>query len=441
MLTATQPSDHTTESGLRCSRRDLLLRGVPALAGAALVAPGLRAASPPPSSEVAWPDRRRQIERAWLDLMGEFPTEVPPLRPTMKQVAIEQGIIRYHVTFQSEADDRVTGWLLVPESALKTRTPAIICIHSTTFGSGKDSTVGLAGRRPVDPPGDPETGRAYGLNLARHGFVTLSIDLLTDGERIQPGDKIMDTRPFYRKHPDWSIVGKNTWDIMRSVDFLQTLDFVDGANIGSVGWSLGGHTVLFAAAFDPRINATVTNGGVLDWHRATHSWGRPDDLKNSPELERRFGFKPNSGPYIYLKRFRPYIADPSKPIPVDFDSLMMMVAPRPLLVISSEWEFYSHKVLPKCLEALKVYLNWKDSEGLPSVVAARQARRGYDKTLEYYQFNNKIPPEKIPGMLRQLGAGDCFSWFSFPGGHSYPREARQLSFAWFDRWLGRTPTA
>ena len=120
---------------------------------------------------------------------------------------------------------------------------------------------------------------------------------------------------------------------------------------------------------------------------------------------------------------------------------MMMVAPRPLLVISSEWEFYSHKVLPKCLEALKVYLNWKDSEGLPSVVAARQARRGYDKTLEYYQFNNKIPPEKIPGMLRQLGAGDCLSWFSFPGGHSYPREARQLSFAWFDRWLGRTPTA
>jgi dienelactone hydrolase len=426
------------------TRRDLLARGLPALAGAALLpTSSAPAAAPPatPAGAAPWPVRRNQVERAWLDLLGDFPGEIPSLRPVMKQVAVEHGITRYHVTFQSEPDDRVTAWLLVPESARSQPAPAIICIHSTTFGSGKDSTVGLAGRRPVDPPPDLETGRAYGLLLARHGYVTLSIDLLTDGERVKPGDKVMDTRGFYRQHPEWSIVGKNTWDIMRSVDFLQTLDFVDRANIGSIGWSLGGQTVLFAAAFEPRITATVTNGGVLDWHRKTNSWGRPDDLQNSPELERRFGFKPNSGPYIFIRKFRPYIADPSLPIPVDFDSLMMMVAPRPLLVISSEWEFYSHKVLPKCLEAFKVYLEWRDSEGLPSVVEARKARRGYDKTLEYYQFHNKLPPERIPGMLSQIGAGDCFSWFSFAGGHGFPREARNLTFAWYDRWLGHASPA
>jgi hypothetical protein len=93
----------------------------------------------------------------------------------------------------------------------------------------------------------------------------------------------MDTRGFYRQHPEWSIVGKNTWDIMRSVDFLQTLDFVDRANIGSIGWSLGGQTVLFAAAFEPRITATVTNGGVLDWHRKTKLVGSPG---RSPEQSR-----------------------------------------------------------------------------------------------------------------------------------------------------------
>jgi hypothetical protein len=96
--------------------------------------------------------RRNQVERAWLDLLGDFPGEIPSLRPVMKQVAVEHGITRYHVTFQSEPDDRVTAWLLVPESARSQPAPAIICIHSTTFGSGKDSTVGLAGRRPVDPP-------------------------------------------------------------------------------------------------------------------------------------------------------------------------------------------------------------------------------------------------------------------------------------------------
>jgi dienelactone hydrolase len=97
--------------------------------------------------------------------------------------------------------------------------------------------------------------------------VTLSIDLLTDGERVEPGEEVMQSRPFYARHPEWSIVGKNTWDIMRSVDFLQTLDFVVPAQIGCIGLSLGGHTAVFAGAFEPRLAATISVGGVLDWHR------------------------------------------------------------------------------------------------------------------------------------------------------------------------------
>lgn len=396
-----------------------------------------------------WPERRKEIERRWLELLGDFPAEVPELRPEMKEVAKEEGLTSYHVSFQSEESDRVTAWLLVPDAARQKPTPAIICIHSTTFGSGKNSTVGISGRRPIDPPRDPKVGVAYGLELARHGFVTLSIDLLTDGERIRSGDRIMDTRRFYLEHPEWSIVGKNTWDIMRSVDFLGTLDFVDHTQIGCTGWSLGGHTALFAAAFDSRITATISNGGVLDWHRHVDAWSRNpgpswepwkegDPVSRSKELHRRFGFYPNSGPYIYIKQFRAYIDDQKKDIPVGFDSLMAMVAPRPLMIISSEQEFYRHKIFPKCLEAFPIYVNWRDTEGLPSAVEARQKRIGYAETLEYYETQHKMKPERMPGMLSELGAGDCFSWFSFPGGHSYPGVARRHTFAWYDRWLGRT---
>lgn len=366
----------------------------------------------------------------------------------MKQVAVEDGITRYHVSFQSEADDRVTAWLLVPESAKRKRTPAIICLHSTTFGTGKDSTIGLAGMRPGQPAEqwaefyrNPEVGQAYGRDLAQHGYVTLSIDFLTDGERIRPGERLMDTRGFYSRHPEWSMVGKNIWDIMRSVDFLQTLDFVDGSQIGCTGWSLGGHMTVFAAAFEPRITVAISNGGVLDWHRPSNAWARPDDMKNSPELIRRLGYNPNSGPYIYIKKFRPYVADPSKPVPVDFDSLMMMVAPRPLLILSSEWEFYCHKVVPKCRKAQQVYVEWQDMEGLPGVATARRTRRGYDRTVDYYGHHNRITPERIPKQLAEIGAGDCFSWFSFPGGHSLPKAAQLYSYGWFDRWLGFLPLA
>lgn len=439
---------------MNLSRRELLSVGIPAFAGAVLAsgeAKGTVGASPVTKEAPTgknWPARRKKIERAWLDLLGEFPREIPPLAPVVKEVARENGVTRYHVSFQSEADDRVTAWLLVPDSARRKPAPGIVCLHSTTWGTGKDSTIGLGGIIPGDPPEkwreryrNPDPGQAYGRDLAERGHVTLSIDFLTDGERILPGARIMDTRPFYVRHPEWSMVGKNIWDISRSIDFLQTLDFVDGKRIGCTGWSLGGHMTVFAAAFDSRITAAANIGGVLDWHRQTNAWGRPDDHPNSPELERRFGFKPNSGPYIYIRKFRPYIADPKKPIPVDFDELMMMVAPRPLLILSTEWEFYSHKITPKCLSTARVYAEWEDMRGLPSVVQARKERWGYDRTLAYYAFHNKVPPERIPSQLAQVGALDCFSWFSFPGGHGLPRVAREMSQAWFDRWLGHEPAA
>lgn len=423
------------------SRRELIVGGASAFAGLSLAT---RTSAETEAASLSWLQRRQKIERGWLDLLGDFPGQIPALRPTMRKVTLEPGcpserlsaqqlavlqqqmaeedggLTRYHVSFSSEANDRVIAWLLVPEHAREQPTPAMICIHSTTRGSGKDATIGLSGRTPVAPPDTTEGGRSYGLHLARYGYVTLSIDLLTDGERIEPGTDVLDSRPFYQRHPQWSIVGKNTWDIMRSVDFLQTLDFVDARHIGCVGLSLGGHTAVFAAAFEPRIAATISVGGVLDWHRPGEHWSR------------------STGSYIYIKEFRPYIDDPELPVPVDFDELMMMVAPRPLLILSSEWEFYNRRgLLDKCMSVARVYVDWRDAEGLPSVLQTRQARRSYEKTLNYYKQRSDISPQDMETQLRQIGAGDCFGWFSYPGGHSYPPPARQYSFAWLDRWLDR----
>lgn len=436
------------QTGFPTSRREILGLGV--------VAGALGSTSSVNSADGDdWPSQREKIKGEWLELLGDFPESIPELKPEMEKVAHEEGIARYHVSFQAEADDRVTGWLLVPDEVVekmekeKRPTPAILCIHSTTWGSGKDQVVGLSGRRPVDPPRDREVGAAYGLELARHGYVTLSIDLITDGERIEPKRRVMDTRVFYEKHPEWSIIGKTIWDSMRSVDFLETLDFIDSKQIGVTGWSLGGHSAIFAAAFDDRFTATISNGGVLDWWRHVSAWSREpsswipweegvDEPTSSAKLEKRFGFKTNSGPYVYIKKFRKYIDNQNLPLPVDFDDLMAMVAPRALLVISSEHEFARHKFFAKVPKVIDVYANWKDAEGLPSAIGMRKERLGWDKTLEYYGTEYGMGPEKVEGMIEELGAGDAFSWFSFPGGHGWPGVAQRNSFAWFDRWLGRT---
>lgn len=426
------------------TRRDWLACGVAALAGSSLAGSVPAMADGLVKKNAPWHERRAQVQRAWLDLLGDFPQTVPPLDPVMRKVTLAPGcpserltaeqlavlkqqmaeekgsIVRFHVSFQSESDDRVTAWLLVPECAHSQPAPAMICIHSTTHGSGKDQTVGLSGATPVSLPDTAEGGRSYGLHLARYGYVTLSLDLLTDGERVEPGHEVMQSRPFYSRHPEWSIVGKNTWDIMRSVDFLQGLDFVVSAQIGCIGLSLGGHTAVFAGAFEPRLAACISVGGVLDWHRPGEHWAR------------------GAGRYIYIKKFRPYVDDPALPVPVDFDELMMLVAPRPLLILSSEWEFHNRRdLLGKCLDVARVYRDWRDVEGLPSVLEARKARRSYQKTLSYYKERSNISPKKMESELESIGAGDCFAWFSYPGGHSYPPVARQFSLAWLDRWLDR----
>ena len=342
-------------------------------------------------------DNRRGEPRAkWLDMLGAFPTEIPPLDTRIKRVDDIQGIECLHVTFQCEAGDvsedspqdvkalrLVTGYLLVPEGAREKPGPAIVCIHSTTRGSGKSRIVGLSGNALTDPPDEPATSRAYGLELARWGYVTFSFDLICDGERIVSGSVQHDTSWFYRHHPEWSAVGKNLWDTMRSIDFLHTLDFIDKARIGCVGHSLGGHSTLFAAAFDDRIACAVPNGGVLSWDRPNDHWSRKGDNKQGV------------GPYIYIPKFRPYVDDPAKPVPVDFEDLMMMAAPCPLLVQCTEDEAKRDDIIEKTARASEVY--------------------------------------------RNLGVGDRIALFTYPGPHNYPPVAKRFSFAWFDRWLNHTP--
>jgi len=326
--------------------------------------------------------QREKLQQKWLKLLGEFPRRIQDLEPEVKKISEAEGILWYHVSFRSELHDRVTAYLLIPDKA-PARCPALVCIHGTTGGSGKKRTVGMAGFQPDDPPDHPEQSRAYGLELAQRGYITLSIDLYSDGERVPPGLAPYDTQEFYHRHPHWSIMGKNIWDVMRSLDFLETLEQVDSTRIGCIGHSLGGHTTLFSAAFDRRIFASVCNGGILSWVRHTEHWTR------SKEFSRQSSSPVAS--YVYIPRFRPYIQDTTRPLPVDFDSLMILAAPRPLLVMGTEAEMKEHGIPDKFHKALKYYC--------------------------------------------MLDAGDRFSIFSYPGEHGYPPVSKTFSYSWLDRWM------
>ncbi len=253
-----------------------------------------------------WSVRRAQILDAISSIIGVPPSNDIALDAQTHSAQRCDNYQRLRVSFQTEDDERVPAWLLVPHEWDEPG-PAVLCLHQTV-DCGKDEPVGL---------GD-SVQLAYAHELASTGYVTLAPDHLCAGERIKEGLDPYDTSKFYEKHPDWSAVGKAVWDGSRALDYMHTLTgLINSEAIGCIGHSLGGHSAVFLSAMDNRIAATVSNCGLttfqddpnrLNWAR--DSW------------------------YRYMSRLRPYFEDGAR-APFDMHDLAALVAPRPLLNISA----------------------------------------------------------------------------------------------------------
>lgn len=57
-----------------------------------------------------------------------------------------------------------------------------------------------------------------------------------------------------------TLMGERLWDLMRCVDFLESLEPVDANRIGCAGNSLGGEMVMWLAGMDERLKASVSSG-------------------------------------------------------------------------------------------------------------------------------------------------------------------------------------
>lgn len=324
-----------------------------------------------PLSTDNWPKHRERILRAVQDMLGPMPTEIVPLDP---QVISEQdcgSYVRRKVSIAVQPGDRMPAYLLIPKG-LTRRVPAIVCFYGTTSGAGKETTVGLSGAAPGSPP---ERNRAFALDLVEAGFVAFAADYLRDGERIEPGRRPYDTTGFYEKFPDWSVHGKDAWDTMRAIDYLQSLDFIDPDRIGMLGHSYGGHSTIFTAAIEPRIKAAWANGPVSSFRGHGLHWAVPKGGGNSQSLP----------------AMRPYVLDHSRPLPVTFAEWTSLIAPRPLAVGQAAGERRPEEE-ENCATVGQVY--------------------------------------------ETLGVPDRVKYVWYAGDHDFPPEARAAAVEWFRKWLG-----
>ena len=326
-----------------------------------------------------WQARCEATRNLLQEFLGNPPKTKPPLAAKITDESTHDTHVLRKLSYQTEPGEFVPSYLLVPKN-LRGKAPVVICPHQTTQ---------QARREPAGLAGNPQLHTA--LHLVQRGFVTFTYDAICFGERHDPASgHYGDAIPFYRKHPQWSLLGKMVWDLSRAIDYLETLDFVDSSRIGSIGHSHGGITTIFAMAFDERIRAGASNCGFDTFRIDGNTWRWSHATALMPKL----GFYVSSR-YLNMDHYRAVPDSEVIETPFDLHEVLSLIAPRPILLSTSDEDF----VFPNA--------GW----------SARQSL----KRLE--------PVYALLNAPQQLGS------YFFSGGHSLPPEAARVMYDWLERWL------
>jgi hypothetical protein len=253
------------------------------------------------TSVADWESRREQLRQEWQKFLGPMPDPRPVVKLEVLKTEIIGEVTRQLVRYECEPELFVEAYLLLPakhdgtpESFVSTKPlPAIVALHPTTDAS-IDEIAGVSGRDHMHS----------GLKLAQRGFVVICPRCFLWQDAASLNDAVAQHR---RRHPETLGMAKMLYDAQRAIDVLESLPSVDKDRIGAFGHSLGAKEVLYLAAFDDRIKASVSSEGGLGF-RSTN-WDASWYL----------------GPAIQDKNF-----------PLNHHQLVAMIAPRSFLVLGGE---------------------------------------------------------------------------------------------------------
>ena len=291
-----------------------------------------------------WEIRKAHIRRHLERVMGPLPSPLSrvPLDVLISEEirleppVVSRPILRRKLTYQSDASDRVSAYLMLPlentsGGSSKPLRPAVLCLQQTT-DLGKDEPAGIRGDKNLK----------YALELAERGFITLSPDYPSFGEHAYD---------FAAATSYSSGSMKAVWDNIRAVDLLESLPETDTEYIGCIGHSLGGHNAIFTAVFEPRLKAIVSSCGFSSLSQDDiPSWTAPR----------------------YMPRIASDFGNDAARVPFDFHELVASIAPRSFMACMAEQDddFAAAGVREVMVSAGAVYRLYSAETELQSVTAA-----------------------------------------------------------------------
>jgi hypothetical protein len=239
-----------------------------------------------PTSREQWQDRSDQVRRQIQVAAGLWPLpEKTPLNPVVYGSIDREGYTVEKVYFESYPGHFVTGNLYRPKN-VKGKVPGVLCPYGH-FPGGRfnvmplDSTDEKAstvkkqindGAERFEASGQHPV-QAYPVQLARMGCIAFQYDMEGYADSVQIPFEVAHSnknpRPDMNMPHDWgffspqadlrlqSILGLQTYNSIRALDFLCQLPDVDPDRLAVTGASSGGTQTLLVCAIDPRPSVAV----------------------------------------------------------------------------------------------------------------------------------------------------------------------------------------
>jgi hypothetical protein len=228
--------------------------------------------TPSPSPE-AWAVRAERVRRQLLVSLGLWPLPTrTPLHPVIHGRVERDDYTVEKVYFESMPGFFVTGNLYRPKGRTG-KLAGVLCPHGH-WPNGRFLDTAKSIKDEIAHGGEKfeEGGRsvlqARCVQLARMGCVVFHYDMLGYADSIQIPMEIAHgfskQRPEMNAPVNWglfspqaeehsqSIMGLQTWNSIRSLDFLLSLPEVDENRVGVTGASGGGTQTFILGAIDPR---------------------------------------------------------------------------------------------------------------------------------------------------------------------------------------------
>src|SRR5579872_6288136 len=208
----------------------------------------------------AW---QKQLRAKVTELVGGFPATHGPLNAQTLEVREFPAYRREKFLFESRPGLEVLGYLLTPTAA-KPPFRTMICIPG--HGRGVDDIVGID-----DKGNDRITKDGYqhdlAIQVAEHGMAAVAIEPLafgcrrgTQAKKEGLGHSSCQPVAGAALLLGQTMIGWRVFDVMRTIDWIETRNELDASRVGCMGISGGGTCTTFSAALEPRIKAAMISG-------------------------------------------------------------------------------------------------------------------------------------------------------------------------------------